>query len=103
MPEPQRSLFLYRPKSEIERHRRIKLAVWAYAYEDMSDSIVDDFTFDREALLVDTSINTGNPEMDKFFREEFHAHSGQWIHKHPQIDGIIAIYQHHHEHNRSKY
>ena len=41
---------------EVERKRRINLALWAYAYEVQDDPLVDDATFDREARLVDPSI-----------------------------------------------
>lgn len=56
---------------EIERRRRIHVAAWAYAYEVESDPVVDDETFDREALLIKPEIGTGNDELDAFFRAEF--------------------------------
>lgn len=50
---------------ELERKRRINLAVWAYAYEFM----------------------------DKFFREQFTPYSGSWIHAHPQLERIKELYE----------
>lgn len=80
--------------SPVEREikRRIDVAVWAYAYECKNDSLVDDHTFDREALLINPMISTGRPKEDKFFREEFFPDSGVWVHKHPNIKGLERIY-----------
>jgi hypothetical protein len=68
---------------EIERRRRIRLAVWAYAYEKLNESLVSDETFDREAELVDLKVATGNPKMDLWFRKNFAACTGQWVNQHP--------------------
>ncbi len=82
---------LNRTAVEIETHRRIKLAVWAYAYEVLDEPLVEDHVFDREALLVDLTINTTRPEMDRWFRKEFVPDSGVWIHRHPDLEGIKRI------------
>lgn len=68
---------------EIERRRRIRLAVWAYAYEALDVSLVSDERFDREAKLVDLKVSTGNRRLDAFFRKHFADYTGQWVHKHP--------------------
>lgn len=68
---------------EIERRRRINLAVWAYAYEALNESLVSDETFDAEAKLVDLTVATGNPKMDLWFRKHFHPDTGQWVQRHP--------------------
>lgn len=78
---------------EIERKRRINLAIWAYAYEFENDSIVDDHHYDRESNLVDVSIKTGNKKMDRFFINEFEPCTGQWIHDHPELDKIKKLYE----------
>lgn len=68
------------------------MSLWALAYERYSTIMVDDWTFDTECKKVDPSISTGHDVMDKFFREEFSAFTGQWIHKHPEIDKLDALY-----------
>lgn len=69
---------------EKQTRLRIKLTIAAYAYEVMNHSIMSDADFDKKCLEVDLSIDTGNEELDKFFREEFDPSTGQWIHKHPE-------------------
>ena len=76
---------------ERERKRRIDVAVWAYAYEIENVSIVDDATFDREALLIRPEMSTGNGRLDRFFRAEFSPHTGQWVHRHPDKAGLKRI------------
>jgi len=83
---------LVRTPVEIERKRRINLALWAFAYEMKSTSLVSDAKFDSEAKLVDLSISTDNSVMDTFFKTHFQNFTGQWIHKHPQLDRIEKIY-----------
>ena len=77
---------------EVERKRRIDLAVWAYSYEFEADSLVPDDVFDQTALLVDPSMDTGNEKMDTFFRTEFQPDTGQWVQSHPDIPGLKKIY-----------
>jgi hypothetical protein len=77
---------------EVERHRRIKLSVAAYAYEVHSDSIMSDGNYDKLALQIDKSVSTDNEIMDAFFKKEFEPDTGQWIHKHPDLVGIERIY-----------
>lgn len=81
--------------SPVEREikRRIQVAVWAYAYEFMSDSLVSDHKFDQTCLEIDLSIKTGNKEMDQWFEENFDPSTGQWIWRHPNIMGIERIYR----------
>lgn len=86
------NLFLIRSRIEIERHRRIKLAIWAYAYEFENVSLVDDYTFDAECRKVNPSIATGKPHLDSFFQTEFHPDTGMWIYNHPEIDKVKRIY-----------
>ena len=77
---------------QTERCRRIRVSVWAYAYEVMSVSLVSDHMFDSQCRLVDGCINTGNAKLDHFFRTEFNAHTGMWIHKHPDLEGVRKLY-----------
>ena len=76
-----------------EQKRRIRLSVYAYAYEFMDDSLVDDAEFDRLSQEIDLTIITGNEEMDSFFAREFIADSGMWIRRHPNLDRVREIYE----------
>jgi hypothetical protein len=80
--------------TEVEKQRRIRilLSIYAYAYEFKDRSIVSDADYDHLALQVDTSIGTGNKKLDKFFKKEYNAYTGQWIHDHPEKDKLEAIY-----------
>ena len=78
---------------EIERRRRIKLSVAAYAYEFHSDSIISDGEFDDLANKINVQITTGNEIMDDFFREHFSSYTGQWIHTHPDLVNLERIYK----------
>ena len=75
-----------------ETHRRIKLSIAAYAYEVESDPIMSDGDFDEMCSKINLSVNTSRPDMDKWFRENFQPHTGQWIHKHPQLKRIKQLY-----------
>lgn len=78
---------------EIERRRRIRLSVWAYAYEVLDVSLVSDEVFDSEAKLVDLKVSTGNRRLDTFFRKHFADFTGQWVHKHPDLKRLAALTQ----------
>lgn len=75
---------------EAERRRRILVAVWAYAYEIAAVPLVPDTEYDREAKLVDLTIDTGR--LDDWYRKHFDPNTGLWIHAHPELDGIRRIY-----------
>lgn len=68
---------------EKERQRRICVAIWAYAYEFLSASIVDDALFDKTCQEINLKTSTGNREMDSWFRNNFQPHTGQWVRNHP--------------------
>lgn len=85
-------LFLVPSIKEVERRRRILLALWAYAYEFENDSIVTDDKFDRACKKVDLTVNTGNEKMDKWWIENFNPSTGQWIRNHPELYKIRRIY-----------
>ncbi len=78
---------------ELERKRRINVALWAYSYEVESDSIVDDATYDRVCREIDLSVDTGNEMMDEWFRHEFSPDTGQWVLSHPELHKISAMYK----------
>lgn len=87
-----KNLFLWREKVERERARRIKLAVAAYAYEIDDKSLMTDHEFDKECRMINPDLDTGNPLLDKFFREKFDPSTGMWIHDHPELDRIREVY-----------
>lgn len=76
---------------EIETRRRIKLSVWAYAYEFKTCSIVDDFVYDAESLMVDLNIRTDRPDLDIWFIMNFTPCTGIWIHDHPELHRIKML------------
>lgn len=77
---------------EKEIRRRIVLSVAAYSYEYEDESIMSDAEFDKLCLEIKPNMRTGNNRMDAFFRNNFDPSTGQWICKHPQVDGIKRIY-----------
>lgn len=87
------NLFLIRTRVERERHRRIRMSVAAYAYEFMDSPIISDHEFDSECRKINPSIDTGRPDLDHFFRTEFDACTGQWIHHHPELDKVKQLYE----------
>ena len=84
----------YKPtKIEVERRRRINVALWAYAYEVHDNPLVDDGKFDETCERINLSVSTGNKKMDTWFRRNFDPCTGSWIHKHPDLKGLEALYQ----------
>ena len=77
---------------ETERRHRIRLSVAAYAYEFENTSIMPDADFDDLAKLIDPQVSTGHAVMDQFFLTEFQPDTGQWIHKHPELDKVKQLY-----------
>ena len=78
---------------ETERRNRIRLSVAAYAYEYKSDSIMSDGEYDELSKKIDVSIDTENEVLDKFFKEKFSPETGMWIREHPDISGLVHIYE----------
>lgn len=84
---------------EVERRRRIRVAVWAYAYEVLNYSLVSDDRFDSECKLVNPAVTTGHKKLDSFFAKDFADYTGQWVHKHPEkrkLDVLARRYVQHH-------
>lgn len=76
---------------EQERRRRIMVAVAAYAYEFLDESIMPDSKFDKLCREIDLELTTRNPKMDKWFTEHFDPSTGLWVHKHPDKNGLDRI------------
>lgn len=74
--------------AEIERRRRIRVSLWAYAYEKLDLTLVPDHVYDLEASLIDVNEDTGHPLMDAFFKDHFSPITGMWINQHPQLDQL---------------
>ncbi len=79
-------------RREIEIRRRIRLSVAALVYERLNDSVMSDAEFDRESLLVDLSIDTGNKRLDRFFRSNFTPYTGLWVHRHPEKIKLMTLW-----------
>lgn len=77
---------------EVETQRRVHLTVAAYAYEIESVSLIDDRTFDAECLLVDLAVDTARPDLDRWWRENFDPSTGMWIHQHPELEKVAALF-----------
>lgn len=85
---------------EIETRRRIKLAIWAYAYEFEDHSIVTDTVFDVESYQVNLNIETDRLDLDYWFRANFQPCTGMWIHKHPDLSRVKELYERFFKHDR---
>ena len=78
---------------EVEKRKRINVALWAYAYEIMDDPLVPDERYDRVSREINPAVLTGHAVLDAFFREEFSPDTGMWIHAHPEWRGFRRIYE----------
>ena len=67
-----------------EIKNRILVSVAAYAYEYLNAPIMSDAEFDALAQQIDLTQDTGNKKLDDFFKNNFNADTGLWIHKHPE-------------------
>lgn len=74
----------------MERRRRIKLSLWAFAYEIVGAPMVDDATFDAMAYASNRDISTGR--LDIWWRLNFQPFTGQWVHQHPELDRLAKLY-----------
>jgi hypothetical protein len=75
------------------KQKRIQVAIWAYAYDALSTSLVSDSVYDETARQVNKEkhIKTGHKVLDDFFnREEFNCISGAWVYDHPEFDKVVA-------------
>lgn len=75
-----------------ERHNRILVSLWAYAYEFECCSLVSDAVFDKKANEIKPEVSTGHTELDAFFRAEFSPITGMWVHNHPEIYKLRKLY-----------
>lgn len=75
-------------KVEQELRDRILLLLAALSYEEYNFNILSDHEFDALALSINTEIDTGNPELDEWFRKEFNPSTGMWVYKFPELDKL---------------
>lgn len=78
-----------------EAELRFKVALYAYAYEIESDSLVSDTEFDRLAAMIDPKRVTGDVKLDRFFAKEFAPHTGSWVHAYPYLKQLAKAYREH--------
>lgn len=81
-----------RSEGEKEIANRIKVALYAYAYEVMNKPLTSDAEYDALARAIRPLMITGKPLEDYFFEEQFSPDTGQWIYKHPNLEGIAKLY-----------
>lgn len=81
--------------SEIKN--RILVSVAAYAYEYLNAPIMSDAEFDALAQQIDLTQETGNTKLDTFFKNNFNADTGLWIHKHPEKNKLKYLYEEHYQ------
>lgn len=77
---------------EIETRNRIRLAVATYAYEVMDRPIMTDMSWDRLAQAINPKMGTCHPLLDEFFVAKFSPMTGMWIHDHPELDKVKALF-----------
>lgn len=75
----------------LEIRNRIRIALAALAYEKYDDPIMDDASFDALAREIDLSVETGRPDLDKWFRENFNPSTGSWVWKHPELEKLEKL------------
>jgi hypothetical protein len=83
---------VYTPEACEQRRARIRLSLAAYSYEFESTSIMSDAEYDKLSQSIDPDVETGAPNLDFFFMDQFSAHTGQWIHDHPELEKVKALY-----------
>lgn len=77
---------------ETERRKRIRLSVFAYAYEFDNNSLISDEEYDKLSREINPQIKTGHAKLDKFFENQFEPDTGMWIRKHPELNRVRALY-----------
>ncbi|RVU03570.1 hypothetical protein EOE18_14705 [Novosphingobium umbonatum] len=73
---------------ETEKRNRIRLSVFAYAYEVHDVSLISDADFDTLSLRIDPTVKTGHAVLDEFFATQFDPSTGMWVLQHPDQAGL---------------
>lgn len=79
-------------KVDQETKNRIRLSVAAYAFEFENDPTMYDQEFDNLAHSINPKLRTGNPSVDDLFETRFDPYSTEWVHCHPDINGLRELY-----------
>ena len=77
---------------EIEKRRRINVALWSFAYAVMNDPIVPDNVYDVVATSVNLKGFTDNIRLDIWFENNFRTSTCAWIWSHPDFEKIAQMY-----------
>ena len=77
---------------QVEKRNRIRLSLAAYAYEILDHSIMSDFEYDQLSKLINPMVMTDNIVLDVFFMGKFSADTGMWIHEHPELPKLAALF-----------
>lgn len=80
------------PAAQEEKIARMHLTLWAYAYEIESSPMASDADYDELSKSINLDQETDDSDLDDFFRDHFTPDSGMWIHKHPRLGRIKAIF-----------
>lgn len=78
---------------EREVQRRILVTQAAYAYEIANKIIMSDYSFDKLAQTINPRFGTCHPVLDEFFATRFSPMTGMWIHDHPELDRVAALFK----------
>lgn len=74
-----------------QKYVRSRVAIMALAYEKYNHSFITDVDYDALSLLVDVSIPTDRPNLDKWFEENYDANTGMWVLTHPELNKLHLI------------
>ena len=74
-----------------QKKLRMRVSILAYAYEELSTSLVSDSEYDLLASQVDTNVPTDRPDLDEWFKDNYDEFTGAWVHNHPEVERIAAI------------
>lgn len=77
---------------EQERRNRIRIAVYAYAYELRDSCLIPDSEYDQLARSINPSMKTCHESLDHFFATRYSADTGLWIYEHPELERVAATY-----------
>lgn len=80
---------------EVERRKRIKVCVAAFAYEILDRPVMSDGDYDTLAHSIDPRVMTGHPVFDEFFLTQFEPFTGAWVRQHPDIHSLRRLYERH--------
>jgi len=76
-----------------ETRNRLKVLLWAYAYEIKNEHMVSDAEFDRVCKEIDLTKTTDRPDMDEWFIQNFDPSTGIWVHSLPDAEKKKLAYK----------